>query len=218
VLKNQGILFLRIAQNLFVPLCYELIANRMKKQTSHLSDEDLQFLYLETKDNSYIGELFRRYAYLLKGVCLHYTSDINLAEDAVIAVFETLLKNMQPIRVIENWLLTCVKNEIIRIVQKADNQPFIEFDEKKFEKNSDFYVENDWFSTLIDSDDEKTTEMLLFFIQLLPDLQQQSLYLFYWDKQSYKQIAAQLETTPQAVKSHIQTAKLMLRKHFLAEK
>ena len=56
------------------------------------SDEDLIVRYRNSHDISYIGLLYKRYMFLVFGICLKYLKNGALAEDASMEIFELLIK------------------------------------------------------------------------------------------------------------------------------
>jgi len=55
-----------------------------------LSDNQVVDHYRTTGDNACIGELYRRYAHLVLGVCIKYTGNREEARDIAMGVFESL--------------------------------------------------------------------------------------------------------------------------------
>lgn len=54
---------------------------------SKMSDDQLVWMYVETKEKRYAGELFLRYLPLVYGICLYEYPDVRQAGDAVQAAF-----------------------------------------------------------------------------------------------------------------------------------
>ena len=77
-----------------------------------LSDEELVHRYRNSHDTAYIGELYVRYTHLVYGVCLKYFHNDADAQDAVMQVFEKLIKELKRhhIEAFKPWLHTVVKN------------------------------------------------------------------------------------------------------------
>jgi RNA polymerase sigma factor, sigma-70 family len=176
------------------------------------SDSELLACYQEKKSEAAIAELYNRYAVLLYGVCLNYISDKIQAKNIVNESFVHLCQTPEAIKMPKYWLLTVAKNKCISELRRNNIElPKIPI-EKINEKNTDFYVENESLLRLMVDDDSERDDALHDILKSLPPLQAECLKLFYWKKQTYKQIAATLNIAPATVKSQLQTAKIHLKK------
>src|SRR3954469_8618569 len=108
----------------------------LKKNIASLSDEDLITRYKESEDNTYIGELYKKYTHVVLGVCMKYLRDREEAKDAVMQIFEKLISDLKKHEVsnFRGWLHMVAKNhclmklrnktqmlDIDQIIERSDN-------------------------------------------------------------------------------------------------
>ena len=80
------------------------------------TDDQLLEKYREDHDLKVIGELFKRHQHIVFGICLKYLRDRSAAEDALMEIFEELIKALQTadIRSFKPWLGTVSRNYLHR--------------------------------------------------------------------------------------------------------
>ena len=95
-----------------------------KKDPSEVSDLVLIEKYKATGDNSYVGDLFERYAHLVYGICLKYYQDRENSKDAVMQIFEKLLTSLKEhdIQNFKSWLHVLTKNHCLMDLRKSKNK------------------------------------------------------------------------------------------------
>ena len=93
----------------------------ISSNTESQTDETLLMRYRKTGDKALIGVLFNRYVHLVYGLCLKYLKDRPQAEDAVMAVFESLMGKLQnhEVRYFKSWLYMVAKNHCLMELRKA---------------------------------------------------------------------------------------------------
>src|SRR5690554_5743098 len=145
--------------------------------------------------------------FLIFGVCLKYLKNTAKSEDAVMQIFEALIKKLRIHRV-ENfkpWLYTVARNYCLMELRSSDKRIEVSFDET--------FMENDTFQHLDNSDstrEEKLQEMERCIDQLNPE-QQLCVRLFYLEEKCYKDIVDMTGYSMKQVKSYIQNGKRNLK-------
>lgn len=176
-------------------------------KTAQLSDLDLVSRYRESGDKLYVGELYKRYAHLVMGVCLGYFKDRDESKDAVTRIFEKLFDELKK-RNIENfkvWLSFVTRNFCISELRKKQVQLEREMDyrhaETKIEEPS------------IEEGPNKELQLqhLESAVASLNLQQQECIKLFYLDGKSYHEVSKITGYTLNEVKSHLQNGKRNLR-------
>ena len=84
---------------------------RFRRDTTKFTDDELVKRYQETGDMSLLGQLYERYIELVYGACLKYFKEPAAAEDAVMNIFELLVKKVKTheIRQFRPWLHVVAK-------------------------------------------------------------------------------------------------------------
>lgn len=176
---------------------------------SSASDSELIIKYRESDDKQYVGELYKRYAHLVLGMCIHYFKDKDESKDAVTRIFEKLFGELKK-REIENfkvWLSFVTRNFCISELRKKQVQQGRDKDYQYAEAEE---AVND---PRIESEPDKEVQLryLEEAITELNTTQQTCIRLFYLDNKSYLEIAEQTGYTINEVKSYIQNGKRNLR-------
>lgn len=175
-----------------------------KTYKSKLSDEELLNKFKSTKDSEYFGVLYSRYIPLVYGVCLKYLNSVENTEDAVMQIFENLLRkiNDYEIEQFKYWLYGVSKNHCLQIIRK--NKKTIELD------FNDWIMESDIELDLFDESEEHS-RYLNECIELLPETQKISVYNFYLKEMSYLEVAECTGYNLKSVKSYIQNGRRNLK-------
>jgi RNA polymerase sigma-70 factor (ECF subfamily) len=63
--------------------------------SANQSDTELVLAYRQSGDLKVLGELYQRYMELVYGVCLKYLKEPELAQDAVMQIFEELVSKLK---------------------------------------------------------------------------------------------------------------------------
>ncbi len=178
----------------------------MFQQLNHQEDIDLVKMYRTTHDVQYIGELYRRYAHLILGVCLKYLKNLPDSEDAVMEIFEKLHLDLKKNNVEhpKSWLYMVARNHCLMKLRKAGLK--IEFPEE-LPTPPQYMTEDTDFE-----DKEKLIQALEKNILYLKNEQRVCIELFYLKDISYKDIMRETGLSLNEIKSHIQNGKLNLKK------
>lgn len=176
-----------------------------KKHITELTDEQLIQRYLQTGENTPVGELYNRYARLVFGVCLKYLKNKDESRDILFGVFEKLLSDLKKyeIRNFKSWLYSYTRNECLMFLRK----------------NRINTVSTDVFEMPIKVYDEEPEETgreevltsLENMMETLTEEQKTCIKLFYIENKSYNDIATETGLSFNQVKSFIQNGKRNLR-------
>lgn len=176
----------------------------MQAGYQHLTDQELLQRYHSTGMTEWLGILLKRYTLLLFGVGMKYLKNEEEAKDLVQAVFLKALSELPKYKVdyVKSWLYMIARNQCLM---------------KLRQKNTIFSIEYSAIE-IADTIEEETVfkqEELLGSINTalneLNDDQKICITLFYLNKLSYQQIAAQTGYSLLQIKSHIQNGKRNLK-------
>ncbi len=180
---------------------------------SNLSDEVLLSEYKRSGDNKYTGELFKRYAPLVLGVCMKYLKNIDEAQDTTMVVFEKLLSELRhtDVQHFKSWLYMVAKNQCLMQLRKQKGKETVALEAESTE-NDDSGMENEPFGHLDDIDlKEVKLQHLETGITTLNEEQRICIDLFYLQDKSYVEVAAITGYDLSKVKSYIQNGKRNLK-------
>ena len=178
---------------------------------SVLTDEVLLGQFRESGNMEVLGELYRRYAHLVLGVCLKYLKDQEEAHDATMQIFEKLIMDLKTNRIehFKSWLYTVSKNFCLMEIRKgASEHRHMEI----IRDHSDEKFVEIWEELhLNDVDNEKRLAALSQAITQLNQEQRTCVQLIYLENKSYKEIADLTGMDINHIKSHIQNGKRNLK-------
>lgn len=170
------------------------------------TDEELIDTYRNKEDLNSVGELFRRYKQLVFGLCLNYFKDTSVSQDAVLDIFEKLIRKLKTHEVehFKSWLFTLSKNHCLEQLRKSSN---------RFLKESE--AKNMYYEQLLHPDDsmrkEELLEKLIECMEALPEKQKQCIQMFYLEKKSYQELSDHLKLSWNKVRSFIQNGRRNLK-------
>jgi RNA polymerase sigma factor (sigma-70 family) len=163
-------------------------------------------LYYKDRDNNLLGELLQRYTMLLFGVCMKYLKNEEEAKDAVQQVNLKVLGELQKYEVdyFKSWLYMVAKNHcLMKLRDKGKHTAPID---------DAFPIATDESTGIIDHiRNDQLHEYLQKALVSLETGQQVCVTLFYLEKKSYQEIAAQTGYNYMQVKSYIQNGKRNLK-------
>lgn len=178
------------------------------ESTKH-SDETDEFLlaqYKSGRDLAILGDLYQRHTEMIYYVCYRYFKDSERSKDAVMQIFEELVKKVdrQEIQSFQKWIYVVAKNhclmqlrsEKVRQVDLSEN--FVEFSVVP-------HPEDDR------EEKERQLQSLERCIEKLPEKQKQAVELFFLQEKCYKDIASLTGYSMDGVKSYIQNGKRNLK-------
>jgi len=190
------------------------IKNRQKKTSGQElpSEELLIARYRETGDPAFVGELFDPYVHLVFGLCMKYLHDEDDSKDAVMQIFENILRDLKShdVRSFKSWLYMVSKNHCLKQKRREkQNQKYV--DAGKAEKSlPDMEIEAALAHT-IDQVDRKKNDALHRAVEQLKGPQQQCIELVYLQEKSYKEVVEMTGFEMKKVKSYVQNGKRNLK-------
>lgn len=182
-----------------------------KKHPSKLPDEELINSYRQTGDVVWVGDLFQRYAHLISALALKYLQEPAEAEDAVMEVFELLVRDLRTHEVLnfKAWLYSVTKNLCLK---KLRARHIMRQKEDRGIKSDNLVMEiPDEADLELEIKRDQQLEHLQEALAKLPDQQKVCVELFYLQDKSYKEVADLTGFTLNQVKSFIQNGKRRLK-------
>jgi RNA polymerase sigma factor (sigma-70 family) len=168
-----------------------------------LSDEELVRRYAQRNENAAVNYLFDRYAHLILGICMKYSSNVNEAQVTINEIFLSLLDELKkrPTDHFKTWLFHFVKNYNVQKIATSIA------DAKNLDNsNIDTTLEN-----RIDLNSEKTIAKLEQELKKLNKDERNCIEMFYVKKMNYEQIASTTGYEPVQVKQLLQNGKNQLK-------
>jgi RNA polymerase sigma-70 factor (ECF subfamily) len=176
------------------------------QKLNHLEDMELLERFYSDHNNEWLGELLPRYTLLLFGVCMKYLKNEEDAKDCVQQIFLKAINELHKYKVeyFKSWIYMIAKNHCL--MKLRDKGKFaVEITERMAAKPDTTEDKNQ----LIEKDNT-LSEMQSALLQLNYE-QQLCVTLFYLQKKSYTEIAAETGYSMRQVKSNIQNGKRNLR-------
>lgn len=178
---------------------------------NHLSDEELAGLFRASGQNEIMGELYKRYAHLVLGVCVNYLKNRDDARDAAMEVFERLFVSLRKYEVhnFKSWLFTVTKSHCAMILRQRKKEGISVGWEDHLMRE---VMENGHFlHHPIEDELEGRIRKLHYALNNLSPGQQQCVLLFYFDEKSYQEIENHTGYSASQVKSFLQNGKRNLK-------
>jgi RNA polymerase sigma factor (sigma-70 family) len=174
------------------------------KSINDNDDQRLLNSYRETNDLTILGKLFEPQVPLVYGVCLKFLRDEDTAKDAVMGIFEELVKKVKDreIKHFHSWLYVLSKNYCLMQLRAGKKMEVISLDD---------FME---FSPNLHPDENNREAALVALEQCLDKLtpaQKQSINLFYLQEKCYNEIVELTGFSFNEVKSYIQNGKRNLK-------
>lgn len=180
-------------------------------KTDHLSDLELIESYKNSHDNTFVGELYKRYTHLIFGVCMKYLKNEDDAQDASIQIFEKLLTDLKKheVQQFKAWLHMVCKNFCLMKLRSDSSK------QKHFTEMQKDFVSIMESSTELHLTNENKKEIQLTYMeecmQGLNEDQRLCVELFYLQEKSYQQVVEATNYSMNNVKSFIQNGKRNLK-------
>jgi RNA polymerase sigma factor (sigma-70 family) len=173
---------------------------------NHISDGELLQRFYSDRNNEWLGILLQRYTLLLLGVCMKYLKNEEEAKDSVQQVFLKAINELQKYKVdyFKSWIYMVAKNHCL--MQLRDKGKYTAEINERIMATADEPEEQ---NKHVEKDNALTSMAAA--LQQLNKEQQVCITLFYLEKKSYQEIAAQTEYSMMQVKSHIQNGKRNLK-------
>ncbi|MDO8994777.1 RNA polymerase sigma factor [Daejeonella sp.] len=179
-----------------------------KNSSGNTAIRELELLaeYRSTGDLELLGKLYEQYMPLVFGLCLKYFRDEEQSKDAVMQIFEELVKKLRvhEITNFKAWLYTLSRNHCLMVLRSSSKHEMLSIDEN--------FMENEAFVHLnLEDDTEEKLSIMAKCIEDLPSEQKVSINLFYMEQKCYKEVADQTGFELNKVKSYIQNGKRNLK-------
>ena len=162
--------------------------------------------YRDTGNLEVLGKLYERYMPLVYGLCLKYLKDDDLCKDAVMQIFEELVKKLRGHEVtnFKSWLYTVARNYCLMALRVSEKHKFVPMEDHIMESGAFEHLD-------IDNLHESKLTVMENCIQKLPDEQKETIRLFYLEQKCYKEVADATGFDMNKVKSYIQNGKRNLK-------
>jgi RNA polymerase sigma-70 factor (ECF subfamily) len=146
---------------------------------------------------------------LVYGVCMKYLKNRDDSKDAVMQIFEVLVKDIPKFEIknFRAWLHGVCRNHCLMKIRKDQSE------KNRLDKiQHEYFMESESETHLFDkNDDEQLQLRLKECMEKLKAEQRRCLELFYYEATCYRDIAATLELDENNVKSYIQNGKRNLK-------
>lgn len=174
--------------------------------STDLDEASMLLEYRKTGNLEILGKLYDKYMPLVFGLCLKYFKDEEQSKDAVMEIFEELVKKLKIHEVsnFRSWLYTLARNHCLMTIRSSAKQDFLPIE--------DNFMDSDAFAHLdIDDALEGKLSIMEKCIQKLPIEQKVTISLFYLDQKCYKEVSDITGYDLNKVKSYIQNGKRNLK-------
>jgi RNA polymerase sigma-70 factor (ECF subfamily) len=184
----------------------------------NLSDEELIRQFRINGDQTYFVTLFQRYTHLIYGVCKKYLKQEPLAEDAVMEIYEKLLREIgrHDIQLFKAWLYQVSKNHCLMHLRRHAAHPVDLVEEVKV--NGSLFMETEQSLHLDEQQKALLEKQLQDALEQLNADQKKCIELFYLLDKSYLEICKETGFNLKQVKSFIQNGKRNLKIQLSKEK
>jgi len=174
--------------------------------STNQSDTELVLLYRESGELKVLGELYQRYMELVYGVCLKYLKDPELAQDAVMQIFEELVLKLKKHEVdnFRGWLHQVSKNYCLMQLRTPKNLKTVALPPLLMQNEEDVHLNGVM-------EKEENFQKLEKCIASLPDEQRTMIKLFYLEGKCYNEIVEITGLEWNHVRSSIQNGRRNLK-------
>ena len=171
-------------------------------------EQHLLTAYRKAGDLQLLGKLYEPYMPLVFGVCLKYYKDEARSEDAVMQIFESLIKKLRVHEVtnFKSWLYTLARNHCLMDLRKTNQVTLVDIAEQGVE--NEFFLHQEHEDGQIPEERFRLMETCL---ETLSDEQRRCVTLFYLEQKCYKDVAELTGYELGQVKSYIQNGKRNLK-------
>lgn len=174
--------------------------------TNHSDEPELILEYRKNGNLEVLGKLYEGYMPLVYGLCLKYFKDEERSKDAVMQIFEELVKKLRIHEVsnFKSWLYTLARNHCLMAIRSSSKHEFVPLEENFMEKDAFVHL------NMEDSSEEKL-KIMEKCIGTLPPEQKDTINLFYLEQKCYKEVSEITGYDMNKVKSYIQNGKRNLK-------
>ena len=174
--------------------------------STNQSDIELVLAYRQYGDLKVLGDLYQRYMELVYGVCLKYLKEPELAQDAVMQIFEELVSKLKKHEVdnFRGWLHQVSKNYCLMQLRTPKNLKTVELPSLLMQNEEDVHLNGVM-------EKEENFQKLEKCIASLSDEQRTMIKLFYLDGKCYNEIVEITGLEWNHVRSSIQNGRRNLK-------
>lgn len=172
-----------------------------------LPDAALLEAYQKAGDLQALADLYERYMELVYGLCIKYLKDPDIAKDAVMGIFETLVRDLRKtysVQYFASWLYSVSRNYCLMQLRADAKQRIVEISPEIMQS-----ADNPHLNGL--EEGEEQLQKLEKCIEALPPDQRQTVVLFYKESKCYNEIESITGHEWNRVRSHIQNARRNLK-------
>ncbi len=182
------------------------LSNHQEVEAKLLAD------YRNNHDADLIAGLFDSYIHLVFGVCMKYLENEEESKDAVMQIFEDIIKDLKTHKVdnFKSWLYIVSKNYCLKVIRRRKMQYKFETYERKVNGNRFVEIEDD-LDHKLDNVDALKSSFLNGALESLKSEQRKCIELFYLQEKSYKETMELTGFSLKQVKSYIQNGKRNLK-------
>lgn len=174
--------------------------------TAPITDEELLLEFKHNGNQEALARLYLRYTDLIYGTCLKYLKDPETAKDAVMNIYQELLKKL-PLHQVDNfksWLYVLAKNHCLMYLRNAKKMFTVELQAEIMQSEDFSHLDN----VLQREQDFKRLESCL---EGLQEEQKRVIALFYLQNKCYNEIVEQTGLDWNKVRSMIQNGRRNLK-------
>ncbi|HEU5165742.1 MAG TPA: sigma-70 family RNA polymerase sigma factor [Chitinophagaceae bacterium] len=170
------------------------------------SDTELVLAYRQSGDLKVLGELYQRYMELVYGVCLKYLKEPELAQDAVMQIFEELVSKLKKHEVenFRGWLHQVAKNHCLMQLRTPKNLKTVALPPLLMQNEEDVHLNGVM-------EKEENFQKMEKCIASLSDDQRTMIKLFYLEGKCYNEIVEITGMEWNHVRSSIQNGRRNLK-------
>ena len=174
--------------------------------STNQSDTELVLAYRQSGDLKVLGDLYQRYMELVYGVCLKYLKEPELAQDAVMQIFEELVSKLKKHEVdnFRGWLHQVAKNYCLMQLRTPKNLKTVALPPLLMQNEEDVHLNGVM-------EKEENFQKLEKCIASLSDEQRTMIKLFYLDGKCYNEIVEITGLEWNHVRSSIQNGRRNLK-------
>jgi RNA polymerase sigma factor (sigma-70 family) len=182
------------------------IRNLRYAELAGYTDEQLQTCYRESADARFISELYGRYLSDVERTCVNYLVDSSDCKDVMMVIFEKMLLSLLEGPVINTraWLLRVARNESVDWSRRSLRQHRIR--RRWYHR---VLEEEQAFAAMEEPDESGGLDKE---INQLSEDQRRSIYAYFYEGKSYREISEARGIPVFRVRSHIQNGKRRLKK------
>ncbi|SDM05167.1 RNA polymerase sigma-70 factor, ECF subfamily [Daejeonella rubra] len=174
--------------------------------SKHIDEHGLLTDYRKTGNIELLGKLYEQYMPLVFGLCLKYLKDEEKSKDAVMQIFEDLVKKLRVHEVsnFKSWLYSVARNYCLMEIRTSSKHDIISIDENFMETGASMHLN-------MDDVPEERLKIMEKCIESLPSGQREVINLFYLEQKCYKEVSEITGFDLNKVKSYIQNGKRNLK-------